>query len=114
MVFLFQKKLEEKKLVRRELVKIYGLNSFLSNQICDQLGFHQNLRVCDLSLDQKDKLERIVTYYYVTESDLKKQVEKSFQRFLEIGCYKGFRVTQRLPVRGQRTRTNAKTAKKKK
>lgn len=112
MVFLFQKKLTPTNLVRKELKKIYGIHAFLANQICDQLGFHTNLQVKDLSVDQIDKLSRILQYYYLTETDLKKQVQMNLQRFIQIGCYKGFRVTQHLPLRGQRTHTNAKTAKR--
>ena len=112
MVFLFQKKLDPTNRIRKELKKIYGINSFLANQICDQLGFHMNLTVGELSVDQTEKLGRILQYYYLTENDLKKQIQGNFQRFIQIGCYKGFRVTQHLPLRGQRTHTNAKTAKR--
>ena len=49
---------------------------------------------------------------YLTENELKKQVKGNFERFIQIGCYKGLRVTQHLPLRGQRTHTNAKSAKK--
>mgnify|MGYP001027060564 CR=1 len=112
MVFLFQRKLDPTNLVRRELKKIYGINTFLSNQICDQLGFHVGLTIGNLSLDQIEKLSRILQYYYLTEGDLKKQLQDNFQRFIQIGCYRGFRVTQRLPLRGQRTHTNARTAKR--
>ena len=112
MVFLFQKKLDPTNRIRKELKKIYGINSFLANQICDQLGFHMNLTVGELSVDQTEKLGRILQYYYLTENDLKKQIQGNFQRFIQIGCYKGFRVTQHLQLRGQRTHTNAKTAKR--
>lgn len=73
---------------------------------------HTTVTVGALSLDQTEKLGRILQYYYLTEHDLKKQVQGNFQRFIQIGCYRGFRVTQRLPLRGQRTHTNAKTAKR--
>lgn len=112
MVFLFQKKLEPANLIRRELCKIYGIHSFLAHQVCDQLGFHNGLRVRDLSVDQTEKLGRILQYYYLTEAELKKETHQNFQRFIQIGCYKGFRVIQHLPLRGQRTHTNARTAKK--
>ena len=112
MVFLLQKKMNSSCLVRKELKKIYGINSILANQICDQLGFQTNLQVGNLSVEQIDKLSRIVQYYYLTENELKKQVKGNFARFIQIGCYKGLRVTQHLPLRGQRTHTNAKSAKK--
>ena len=50
--------------------KIYGINSFLANQICDQLGFHMNLTVGELSVDQTEKMGRILQYYYLTENEL--------------------------------------------
>jgi ribosomal protein S13 len=53
-----------------------GFNTFLSNQICDQLGFHVGLTIGNLSLDQIEKLSRILQYYYLTEGDLKKTTSR--------------------------------------
>jgi len=98
--------------LRRALRTIYGIGGFLADQICDQLGFPSGLTVGELSLEQKDRLGRILQYYYVTEAELRKQTADAWTRCIQIGCYRGIRVTQRLPLRGQRTHTNARTARK--
>ena len=87
---------------------------FLAHQIGDSLGFASTLKVQDLTAAQKEKLVRLVQRYYVTGSDLKRLVNQDIQRCVTIGSFKGFRFIQGLPVRGQRSHTNARSCRKKK
>jgi len=109
MVYILNQNLQDFQNIRRALQKIYGLGSFLSHQICDQLGFSQKALVKDLTSFQKDQLVRIVQQYYFSGSELQRMVDHDIQRFITIGSYRGFRHAASLPVRGQRTKTNAQT-----
>ena len=113
MVFILQQNLRSDKKVRTELTKIYGINFFLANQICDQLGLNSNLKIGDLSALQIDKMIRIVQHFHITGTELKRLLTQDIQRYISIGIYKGFRFNQGLPVRGQRTHTNAQNTRRK-
>ena len=113
MVYLLNKNLPPQEPIRKSLQKIFGVGSFIANQICDQLGFQKNYLTKDLNLTQIDQMTRILTQYYTTGSELKRVHEQDLKRFIQIGCYRGFRCVQGLPMRGQRTHTNAKTCRKK-
>lgn len=114
MVFILQHNFRPDKKIRRELTYIYGVHSFLANQICDQLGLKASCRVSDLTSQQLEKLVHIVQHFHITGGDLKRLVSQDIQRYVQIGLYKGVRFTRGLPVRGQRTHTNAKSTRKKK
>ena len=113
MVFILQHNLRSEKKIRTELTAIYGINFFLANQICDQLGLSSKLKVGDLSALQVDKLIRIVQHFHITGTELKRLLTQDIQRYTSIGIYKGFRFNQGLPVRGQRTHTNAQNTRRK-
>ena len=98
--------------IRHALTKIFGICAYRSDQICDQLGFQRSLRVHMLSPSQVDQLTRILTQYYYTGSELQRAIIHDIQRLISIGCYRGFRHVQRLPVRGQRTHTNSRTSRR--
>lgn len=112
MALILQQNLDATKLIRCELKKVYGINSFLANQICDHLGLSSRAKVGDLNASQVEKLTRIVTHYYTTGAELERLVTHDMQRFVHIGAYKGVRLSRGLPVRGQRTHTNAKSARR--
>jgi small subunit ribosomal protein S13 len=113
MVFFMQKNLRPHTRIRRALTQIYGINVFLANQLCDQLGFKSTMQVRQLSAAHLDKLARIVGHYHLTGQDLQRLIAQDISRYVRIGIYKGFRFTQGLPVRGQRTHTNAQNARRK-
>jgi small subunit ribosomal protein S13 len=109
MVYILNKNLKDSQKIRIALQDIYGIGQFLSNQICDQLGFSESTRVDNLTSFQKDQLVRIINQYYFTGSELRRIILQDTKRLIDIGCYRGFRHALYLPVRGQRTKTNARS-----
>jgi small subunit ribosomal protein S13 len=98
--------------VRKALTHFFGIGEFRSNQICDNLGFKTKKIVGDLSPAHIQVLTRILTHTYFTESELSRAISADIKRLISIGSYRGFRHVQKLPLRGQRTRTNSRTARK--
>ena len=92
------------------LQAIYGIGSTRAQQICVAANVAPNLKVRDLSEPQVDALRAEVARYTV-EGDLRREVSMSIKRLMDLGCYRGLRHRRGLPVRGQRTRTNARTRK---
>jgi len=95
--------------IRKALTQLFGIGTFRAHQICDQLGFPLKKRVEQLTPSHINILTRILTHSYFTESELQRAVSEDIKRLIFIGCYRGFRHVLRLPLRGQRTRTNART-----
>ncbi len=93
------------------LTYIYGIGRKLSNQIIEKLGLNKNMRTRELNEDQIAKLNAILQSEYTVEGDLRRQVQNNIKRLIGIHCYRGQRHRLGLPVRGQRTRTNARTRK---
>ena len=112
MVYILNKNLKDSQKIRTALQNIYGIGKFLSNQICDQLGFSESTRVDNLTSFQKDQLIRIINQYYFTGSELRRMIMLDVKRLTDIGSYRGFRHALFLPVRGQRTKTNARSSRK--
>ena len=92
------------------LTAIYGIGRSRARLICIAAGVAQSAKVKDLSDAQMDKLRELVGRYTV-EGDLRREVTMSIKRLMDLGCYRGLRHRKGLPVRGQRTRTNARTRK---
>ena len=92
------------------LQSIYGIGKTRAQQICDAAHVAQNLKVRDLNEAQVDALRAEIARYTV-EGDLRREVSMSIKRLMDLGCYRGLRHRRGLPVRGQRTRTNARTRK---
>ena len=90
---------------------IYGIGPFLAQQLCDRTGISPDKRARDLTEDELAKLAVMLDNEYVVEGQLRRQVQQNIARLREIGCYRGLRHRKGLPVRGQRTRTNARTRK---
>lgn len=109
MIYILNKHLKDSKKIRIALQQVFGLGSFLSNQICDQIGFSQQCKTRDLTPFQIDQLIRIVNQYYFTGSELQRIFSQDLKRLTNIGSYRGFRHTLSLPTRGQRTKTNSRT-----
>jgi small subunit ribosomal protein S13 len=93
------------------LTYIYGIGRSLSKKILSEAEVGVEVRVKDLTEDQVSKLRRVIEGGYRVEGDLKRQVAMDVKRLMDIGCYRGLRHRRGLPVRGQRTSTNARTRK---
>ncbi|HEX7512055.1 MAG TPA: 30S ribosomal protein S13 [Candidatus Methylomirabilis sp.] len=93
------------------LTYIYGIGRSLSKKILSEAEVGVEVRVKDLTEDQVSKLRRVIETGYRVEGDLKRQVAMDVKRLMDIGCYRGLRHRRGLPVRGQRTSTNARTRK---
>jgi small subunit ribosomal protein S13 len=93
------------------LTYIYGIGRRRSNDILATAGVSPDVRVKDLSEDDVRKISRVLEEVGGVEGDLRKEVSMNIKRLMEIGCYRGLRHRRNLPVRGQRTRTNARTRK---
>ena len=92
------------------LTYIYGIGRTLSNKILEKLNINPDTRVKDLTDEQVNEIRKEITNYTV-EGDLRREVALDIKRLKEIGCYRGLRHRRGLPVRGQRTKTNARTRK---
>jgi small subunit ribosomal protein S13 len=88
---------------------IYGLGPALSKQLLAQIKINPDTKVKDLSEEDVSRIREIIDKQYRVEGDLRKEISLNLNRLREIGSYRGIRHQHRLPVRGQRTRTNART-----
>jgi small subunit ribosomal protein S13 len=93
------------------LTYIYGIGRPSSNEILAKLGIEQDRAVRDLTDDEIAKLRDIIDTEYMVEGDLRRDRSQNVKRLMEIGCYRGLRHRRGLPVRGQNTKTNARTRK---
>ncbi len=99
------------KQVRIALRYIYGIGPTFALKICEQAGVDPNLRAKDMTEEELSKIASILDSDYVIEGQLRRQVQQNVARLRDIGCYRGLRHRRGLPVRGQRTKTNARTRK---
>ena len=102
--------LPREKRVEIGLTYIYGIGRTSSNKILAEAGVNPDVRVKDLSDEDVNKIRKAMQNYKV-EGDLRREVALNIKRLTEIGCYRGLRHRKGLPVRGQRTKTNARTRK---
>ena len=93
------------------LTYIFGIGPTRSSNILKMSGVDPGVRVKDLTEDDVRKISRVIEEQGGVEGDLRKEVSMSIKRLMEIGCYRGLRHRRNLPVRGQRTSTNARTSK---
>ena len=103
--------LPREKRIEIGLTYIYGIGRTSANKILAEAGVNPDIRVKDLSEDDEAKLREIIGRDYVVEGDLRRNVAMDIKRLTEIGCYRGLRHRRGLPVRGQRSKTNARTRK---
>jgi len=99
------------KRVQIGLTYIYGIGKSRSAKILQEAGININTKVKDLTEDETVRIRNIVKRDGMVEGDLRKAVSMDIKRLMEIGCYRGLRHRRGLPVRGQRTHTNARTRK---
>ena len=103
--------LPREKRVEIGLTYIYGIGVASSNKILKEAGVNPDTRVKDLTDDEVNSIRKIIDGAYKVEGDLRREVALNIKRLTEIGCYRGLRHRRSLPVRGQRTKTNARTRK---
>ena len=90
---------------------IYGVGSKFADEICEKIGIAPNVRAKDLTEEELSRIAALLDSDYVIEGNLRRQVQQSIARLRDITCYRGLRHRRGLPVRGQRTKTNARTRK---
>ncbi len=99
----------DNKRVEISLRSIYGIGPYQAHDVCDRAGIDGNPRVRDLSDADLDRLREIIDREKSVEGDLRREMNMNIRRLIDIGSYRGMRHRRGLPVRGQRTRTNART-----
>jgi small subunit ribosomal protein S13 len=103
--------LPREKRVEAALPYIYGLGWALARDILQKTGINPDTRVRDLTEEEVARLREVIDRDYKVEGDLQREVQLNIKRLIEIGSYRGLRHRRGLPVRGQRTKTNARTRK---
>ena len=103
--------LPREKRVEIGLTYIYGIGRTSSNRILTEAGVNPYTRVKDLTDDEVKRLAEVITGTQTVEGDLRREIAMNIKRLQEIGCYRGIRHRKSLPVRGQKTKTNARTRK---
>ena len=93
------------------LTYIHGIGSAKATEICEKVGIDHTRRVHELSDAEVLKIREAIDADYVVEGDLRREVAVNIKRLMDLGCYRGLRHRRHLPVRGQRTHTNARTRK---
>ena len=103
--------LPREKRVETGLTYIYGIGQTRAKKICEAAAVNPDTRVRDLTDDEVVRMRDFIADNYVVEGDLRRENSQNVKRLMEIGCYRGLRHRKGLPVRGQRTHTNARTRK---
>lgn len=103
--------LPNKKRIEYGLTYIYGIGLYKSRQILDAVGISYDKRVYELSEDEAAAIRKEIQEHHVVEGDLRKQVAMDIKALMDLGSYRGLRHRKGLPVRGQKTKTNARTRK---
>ena len=93
------------------LTYVYGIGRTSANKILEMTGINPDTRVKDLIEEEESKLRECIDHHFIVEGDLRRSVALDIKRLTEIGCYRGLRHRRGLPVRGQRSKTNARTRK---
>lgn len=99
----------KEKRIEVALTYLYGIGPALSKKIMEQTGVNPDTRVKDLTDDEVNRIREVIDKGYKVEGDLRKEINFNIKRLIEIGSYRGLRHRRGLPVRGQRTKTNART-----
>jgi small subunit ribosomal protein S13 len=112
MVYILNTNLNNNKKVLNALCNIFGIGLRTSKELCGQMGISSDVKIYKLSNFQIDQLSQMILQLYTIGPELQRTVGKNIQRLIKIASYRGFRHTESLPTRGQRTHTNARTARK--
>jgi small subunit ribosomal protein S13 len=92
------------------LTSIYGVGISTAKKICSTVGISESTKIADLTEEQLDNIRKVISGLS-TEGDLRREVSMNIKRLMDMGCYRGIRHRRGLPLRGQRTKTNARTRK---
>ena len=103
--------LPKNKHMDRALTYIYGIGLTTAREILDKADLPYQMNSDDLSSDEINRIRKIIESEYVVEGDRRREVSMDIKRLMDLGCYRGLRHRRGLPVRGQRTKTNARTRK---
>ena len=103
--------LPNEKRIEAGLTYIYGIGWTTSRKILEKTGINPDTRVKDLTEEEAGKIRKVIENDYLVEGDLRRDVNMNIKRLMVIGCYRGIRHRRGLPVRGQKTKTNARTRK---
>ena len=103
--------LPREKRIEVGLTYVYGIGPAIAKKICEETGINPDTRVKNLTEAEEAKLRECIDKNYLVEGDLRRSVAMDIKRLTEIGCYRGLRHRRGLPVRGQRSKTNARTRK---
>ena len=103
--------LPNEKRIESGLTYIYGIGWATSRKTLEKTGINPDTRVKDLTEEEAGKIRKVIEAEYMVEGDLRRDVNMNIKRLMEIGCYRGIRHRRGLPVRGQKTKTNARTRK---
>ena len=109
MARIFGVDLPREKRVEIGLTYIYGIGRTTATKICEEVGVNKDTRVKDLTEDEITKIRDYIDGRIMVEGDLRREQSQNIKRLMDIGCYRGLRHRKGLPVRGQRTHTNART-----
>lgn len=93
------------------LTRIYGIGMSRAQSIVNEAGIDESTRVRDLAESEVSELRRLIDDNFQVEGELRREYQQNIKRLMDIGCYRGIRHRRGMPVRGQRTRTNARTRK---
>ena len=99
------------KRIRVALTYIFGIGPKIANDICTEASVDMTMRVSQLKDEELNKIREIIDAKHSVEGDLRRKVSMDIKRLTDLGCYRGLRHRKKLPVRGQRTHTNARTRK---
>lgn len=103
--------LPRSKRIEIALTYIYGIGKYSAQEILAKANIDPSMRTHQLSEDDVQRIRQVIDSGYRVEGDLRREVGTSIKRLMDIGCYRGLRHRRRLPVRGQRTKTNSRTRK---
>lgn len=112
MLYIMGKKMEPSKSVHIALQAIFGIGKTKAMLICELIGLSQSVKINQLKRMHVEQIRRVLSRYFIIGSDLERLIQQDIKSFIKIGCYRGFRHNSRLPCRGQRTHTNAKTCRR--
>ena len=99
------------KKIQIALTYIFGIGPKIADDICKNASIEKTKRVNQLSEEEVTKIRELVESQYTVEGDLRRKISMNIKRLTDLGCYRGLRHRKKLPVRGQRTHTNARTRK---
>jgi small subunit ribosomal protein S13 len=112
MVYLLNTPLPDRQQVHRALTRIYGLGPAQATHLCQEVGLGPHIRLAQVTPGDLDRLGHLVARDYETGAHLRRRQRQDIQRLVAMGAVRGFRHREGLPVRGQRTHTNARTARR--